>query len=78
VLKRIFEPKREEMAGGFGRLHNEELHNVCVSPRIIRVTKSRMRWAGNVARRGEMRNLYEIVVGKSEGKRPRGRSMCRW
>jgi hypothetical protein len=64
MLRRIFGPKREEVMGGWRRLHNEELHNLYVSPNIIGVNKSRrMRWAGNVARIGEMRNVYKIVVG---------------
>jgi hypothetical protein len=53
VLRRIFGPKREEVAGGWRRLHNEELHNLCISVNIITVIKSRrMRWAGHVPRMG--------------------------
>jgi hypothetical protein len=54
VLRRIFGPKREEVAGGWRSLH-DELHNLYTSPNFIRVIISgRMRWAGNVARMGEM------------------------
>jgi hypothetical protein len=68
VLRRIFGPRRDEVTGGWRKLHNEELHNVYSSPSIIRATKSRMvRWAGNVARMGEKRNVYRILVGKPEG-----------
>jgi hypothetical protein len=57
VLRRIFGPKRDEVAGGWIRLYNEELHNLYASPFIIKVIKSRrMRWAGHVARMGEMKN----------------------
>jgi len=67
-LSRIFGPKREEVAGGWRRLHDEELHNLYASPNSIRAIKSRrMRWAGHEAR---MRNVYNILVRKYEGKRP--------
>jgi hypothetical protein len=60
--------------GGSRNLHNEELHNLYPSPSIIRMIKSRrMRWAGPVARMGEKRNAYWILMGKPEGKRPLGR-----
>jgi hypothetical protein len=70
---RIFGLKRDEVTGDWRKPHNEELHNLCSSLNIIKVIKSRrMRWAGHIARMGEKRNAYRILVGKPEGKRPLG------
>jgi hypothetical protein len=74
VLRRIFGPKRDEVTGDWRKLHIEELHNLYSSSSIIRMMKSRrMRWAADLARMGEKRNAYGILVGKPEGKRPLGR-----
>jgi hypothetical protein len=57
VLRRIFGPKRDEVTGGWRKLHNDELHGLYSSPSIVRVIKARrMRWAGHVARMGEVRS----------------------
>jgi hypothetical protein len=79
VLRRIFGPKKDEVTGEWKKLHNEELRDLYSSPSIIRIIKSRRtRWAGQVARMGEKRNTYRLLVGKPVGKRPLGRLRRRW
>ena len=79
VLRKIFEPKRDEVTGEWRKLHNEELNDLYCSPNIGRVIKSRrMRWAEHVKRMGEGRGIYRVLVGIPEGKRPLGRHRGRW
>jgi hypothetical protein len=69
VLRRIFGPKRDEVTGEWRKLRNKELHDLYSTSSIIRIIKSqRMRWAGHVARMGEKKNAYRLLVGKPEGK----------
>jgi hypothetical protein len=71
VLRRIFICKRDEVTGEWRKFHSEELHNLYSSPDIIRQVKSRqIKWAGRVARMGEERKVYKVLVGKPEEKRP--------
>jgi hypothetical protein len=78
-LRKIFGPKRDEVTGEWRKLRNEELHNLYSSPDIIRQIKSRrIKWSGHVARMGEERKLYKVLVGSPEGERPLGRPRCRW
>ena len=79
ALKRILGPNREEVTGEWRKLHNEVLNDLYSPPNIVRVIKSRrMRWARHVARMRERRGVYRGLVGKPEGKRPRGRPWRRW
>jgi hypothetical protein len=74
VLRRIFGPKRDEVTGGWRKLHSEELHNSYSSPSIIGMIKSRrMLWTGHLSRIGAKSNTYRTLVGKPEGKGSLGR-----
>jgi hypothetical protein len=77
VLRRVFGRKRDGVTGDWRKLHNEEFHNLYSLPDIIRVIRSRkVGWAGHIACMGEMRNEYNILVEKPEGKRPLRRPRC--
>jgi hypothetical protein len=75
----IFGPKRDNVTGKWRKLHNEELNDLYSSPSVVWVIKSRsMRQAGLVARMGEKRCVYRVLMGKPEGTRPLGRPRHRW
>jgi len=79
LLRRIFEPKRDEVTGEWRKLHNKELNGLYCSQKIIRVIKPRRKgWVGHVARMGERSGVYRVLVGKPEGKSPLGRPGNRW
>jgi hypothetical protein len=78
VLRRVFGPKRDEMTGEWRKLQYEELNDLYSLSNFVRVVRSRMRWAGQVALMGEERGVHGVLVGKPEGKKPLGRPRCRW
>jgi hypothetical protein len=78
MLRKIFVHKREE-DGSWRKLHNDELHGLYSSSNIVRVIKPRRtEWVGHVARMGEGRGVYRVLVGRPKGKRPLGRPTRRW
>ena len=78
VLRGIFGPKRDEVTGEWRKLHNEELSDLYCLPNIVRVVKWKKRWVWIVARMGERRGVYRVLVGKPEGQRPLGSPRHRW
>ena len=77
-LRRIFRAKRDEVTREWRKLHNEEINDLYSPPNIVQVIKLRMIWAEQVARMGERRQVYRVLVGKPDGKKPLGRPRHRW
>jgi hypothetical protein len=74
VLREISGAKKEEVTRDWRKLHNEELHDLYSSPNIVAVINSRiMRWAGHMARMGDARSAYGVLVWTPDKKRPFGR-----
>jgi hypothetical protein len=79
VLRRKFGPKRDDVTGGWRKLHNEEVNDVYFSPNIIQAVRSRrMRCTGHMAHAVERRGAYRVLVRRPEGKRPLRRPRRRW
>jgi hypothetical protein len=79
MLRRIDEPEREDVIGEWRRLHHEELHNLFSSSNTVTMIRlRRTRWAGHIARMGELRDAYRVLVGKPVRKRPLRRQWHRW
>ena len=79
VLRKTVGRERDDVTGEWRRRHNEELCDLQSSPNIVRAIKSRrMRWAAYVARMGDRRSVYRVLMGKPEGQRPLGRPRLRW
>ena len=77
-MRRIFGSKRDEITEEWRELYKEELNGLYCSPNIFRLIKSKVRWAGRVARMGQSRGAYGVLVGNLEGKRPFRRPRRRW
>jgi hypothetical protein len=78
VFGKIFGPGREE-GGSWGKLDNDEIHELYSSRNIVRVIKSRrIRWAGYVTRMAEGRGVYSVSIGRPKGKRSLGRPRHKW
>jgi len=78
ALRRIFGSRGDEVTGDLRKLHNEELNELYPSHNIVRVIKSRMRWAGHVVHMWERRDVYIVLVGKPEARRPLGGPRRKW